>query len=213
MKLFSITIFLILLSITNYAQGPYNWINRVYDADDQRELDFENYSIVNGENILEYKEFEVDTDFENKGKLNFHAFFQNGQINKLIDYRFEKDTVIYGSDSFILDYDKQNSAIDSNGNFIVYGGRVDSTFSFYDEKGRKIRDSIPGSGYTSAHQIFYTYSYNSVSVKTIYWNTSEEDIEEPQVVYITDSAGNWTKKKSIWGNRIREIKYSKLKAD
>lgn len=105
-----------------------------------------------------------------------------------------QDTIWFG------DPPKIDSAVkDNEGNtvYLFYGG--DETYTTFDAKGRKIRDSIPDSGQTMGHAFDYTYRKGKIIEE--YYNFSEDFTYRS--IYWTDEKGNWTKRK-LEGNRENE---------
>jgi|GEM_PF-6245767 len=195
----TISIYLILL-ILNSSDG-FNWINKAYYTDDQREIDIEYYSITENK-VVEFKEYLLKEESDEK-ELLAHAFFYNGKLKRLVAYQ-SADTITQKEMEF-LDLDELVKKRDSKGNIKTLSGPMDSTYSFYDTHGRKIRDSIPGSGYTMQHEIMYTYKVDSIFVETKYRN----ETKLLDKIFIVDSLGNWVKKIIVGSeNRIREIEYS-----
>jgi hypothetical protein len=97
------------------------------------------------------------------------------------------------------------------GNSIVFAFNGDTTFSFYNDDGRKILDSIPDSGHTMAHNLTYTYYPDSIVVDVEFDSTNDED---HIISYKLDDRGNWIEKSLVHENDrllskryIRQITY------
>jgi hypothetical protein len=81
------------------------------------------------------------------------------------------------------------------GNSIAIVFEEDTTFSFYDEFGRKTMDSIPYSGNVEGYKYKYAYHQDTVFCDH-YWSAIIDAINHKEI-FILDQQGNWTEKKEI----------------
>jgi hypothetical protein len=81
------------------------------------------------------------------------------------------------------------------GNSIAIVFEEDTTFSFYDEFGRKTMDSIPYSGNVEGYKYKYAYHQDTV-LRDHYWSAIIDAINHKEI-FILDQHGNWIEKKEI----------------
>lgn len=81
------------------------------------------------------------------------------------------------------------------GNSIAIVFEEDTTFSFYDEFGRKTMDSIPYSGNVEGYRYKYAYHQDTVFCDH-YWSGYIDAINHKEI-FILDQHGNWIEKKEI----------------
>ena len=123
----------------------------------------------------------------------------NNQISgeKVTDI-LEGDTIHY-QETIIPEFfaPKLPDPIKSNpaGNSISIVFEEDTTFSFYDEFGRKTMDSIPYSGNVEGYKYKYAYYQDTVFCDH-YWSAIIDAINHKEI-FILDQHGNWIEKKEI----------------
>ncbi len=145
----------------------------------------------------------------------FHIEFlydANNQISseKVTDI-LEGDTIHY-QEAMIPEFfaPKLPDQIKSNpaGNSISIVFEEDTTFSFYDEFGRKTMDSIPYSGNVEGYKYKYAYHQDTVFCD-LYWSAIIDAINHKEI-FILDSHGNWIEKKEIGLEEIPSGKWTAL---
>ena len=94
------------------------------------------------------------------------------------------------------------------GNSIAIVFEEDTTFSFYDEFGRKTMDSIPYSGNVEGYKYKYAYHQNTVFCDH-YWSAYIDAINHKEI-FVLDSQGNWIEKKEIGLEEIPSGKWTAL---
>lgn len=90
---------------------------------------------------------------------------------------------------------------DQYGNSLHITYEKDTTYSFYDEQGRKIMDSIPFSSTTEGKKNKYSYFADSIYCEKIW--TAYIDVPSERESYLLDSYGNWVEKKIFWDNDLK----------
>jgi hypothetical protein len=94
------------------------------------------------------------------------------------------------------------------GNSIAIVFEEDTTFSFYDEFGRKTMDSIPYSGNVEGYKYKYTYDQDTVFCDH-YWSAIIDAVNHKEI-FILDQHGNWIEKKEIGLEEIPSGKWTAL---
>lgn len=97
-------------------------------------------------------------------------------------------------DVFLVDPIKTNEY----GNSTVFVIKEDTTFSIYDEFGRKIMDSIPFSRNTEGKINSYWYYTDSVYCEKSW--SARYNVPSEREIYLIDEYGNWVEKRLYWDN-------------
>ena len=90
---------------------------------------------------------------------------------------------------------------DQYGNSLSITLDGDTTYSFYDELGRKIMDSIPFGSTTEGAKVKFTYLADSVYCEKMW--SSNTDVPSERESYLLDNFGNWIEKKVFYFNDTR----------
>ena len=118
--------------------------------------------------------------------------------NEIITDIFEGDTLNY-LDKRIPEWfgpdlpDPISSNTSENPVLIVF--EEDTTYSFYDEYGRKIMDSIPYSRNIEGFK--YKYVYHTDSIYCDHFWSADSDVPAHKEIFILDQHGNWIEKREI----------------
>ena len=127
----------------------------------------------------------------------------NNIIRELITERLDGKKIKHSKNTqkmFFSDYPNPIT-IDQNGNSLSITFEEDTTYSFYDEKGRKIMDSIPFGSSTEGKKDKYTYLIDSVYCEKIW--SAYSDVPSEREYYLLDFYGNWVEKKIFWDNDLK----------
>lgn len=127
----------------------------------------------------------------------------NNIIQELITERAEGKKIKHSKNAqkmFFSDY-PDPITIDQYGNSLSIAFEEDTTYSFYDEKGRKIMDSIPFGSSTEGKKDKYTYYTDSIYCEKIW--SAYSDVPSDREYYLLDFYGNWVEKKIFWDNDLK----------
>lgn len=127
----------------------------------------------------------------------------NNIIRELITERVEGKKIKHSKNTqkmFFTDYPDPITK-DQFGNSLSITFDGDTTYSFYDEKGRKIMDSIPVSPSTEGKKHKYTYFTDSIYCEKIW--SAYSDVPSDREYYLLDFYGNWVEKKIFWDNDLK----------
>lgn len=229
-------IFTLLISICSIAQSPYSWINMQYNANNNHDFQefYELYEMEGEvESITSYqfngnlKELDLVTHFDSLGRIVYWVSYYNhstvldstffiGKYNTTGDslrtrssWGGEIDTSKFlPVASFDLHQPKGDKVLkDSVGNVIEFWYDYVPTYTTYDSFGRKVCDSVPGTG----HGVWHVQSYSYFEEYVIYKYESDDELFEQK--YVIDAHGNWVKmyvreKALAWDLKLlREIIY------
>lgn len=89
---------------------------------------------------------------------------------------------------------------DQFGNSLSIAFDKDTTYSFYDVKGRKTMDSIPIGSFSTGLKNKYMYLNDTIYCHKMWFANS--DVPSEREAYLLDSKGNWIEKKIFWDNDL-----------
>ncbi len=127
----------------------------------------------------------------------------NIMIQELITERLDGKKIKHSKNAqkmFFSDY-PDPITINQYGNSLSIIFEEDTTYSFYDEKGRKIMDSIPFGSSTEGKKDKYTYYTDSIYCEKIW--SAYSDVPSDREYYLLDFYGNWVEKKIFWDNDLK----------
>jgi hypothetical protein len=136
---------------------------------------------------------EIEFIYDNNNKI----------IRELIKERYEGKKIKHSKNSqkmFFSNYPNPIT-IDHYGNSLSITLEEDTTYSFYDDIGRKIMDSIPFGSSNEGKKDKYTYFTDSIYCEKIW--SAWSDVPSEREIYILDFYGNWVEKKIFWDNDLK----------
>jgi hypothetical protein len=127
----------------------------------------------------------------------------NNIIRELITERLEGKKIKHSKNTSNMFFSEYPNPItkDQYGNSLSITFEQDTTYSFYDEKGRKIMDSIPFGSSTEGKKDKYTYLTDSIYCEKIW--SAYSDVPSEREYYLLDFYGNWVEKKIFWDNDLK----------
>jgi hypothetical protein len=143
--------------------------------------------------------------------ISFVYDAKNQLISEIVTDILEGD-IIHDHETIISEFFAPTlpAPIKSNpaGNSISIVFEEDTTFSFYDEFGRKTMDSIPYSGNVEGYKYKYAYHQDTVFCDH-YWSAIIDAVNHKEI-FILDQHGNWIEKKEIGLEEIPSGKWTAL---
>ncbi len=136
-------------------------------------------------------------------EIEFIYDTNNKIIRELITERYEGKKIKHSKNTqkmFFSDYPNPITK-DQYGNSLSITFEEDTTYSLYDEKGRKIMDSIPFGSSTEGKKDKYTYLTDTIYCEKIW--SAYSDVPSEREYYIIDFYGNWVEKKIFWDTDLK----------
>ena len=208
--------FIGILPISVSSQS-YNWVNDQYDAGDWGDyggilyhnsmegavkqvetfLNYEHDTLICRSSVMYDPDGRI-TEYINNGFRVIYFEYKELSDSVLVSmgYVSENDTSWTQSQSLIVGSILASPVPDSiwinnKGNVVMYAHNKDVTYSFYDNYGRKVLDSIP-EGMSMGHIIQWEYANNKIYKQQSFSLGNIEKFE-----YLIDEYKNWTQLNSI----------------